>query len=139
MIDPETGEVREVPNAKFPGGSPDIIWSAEGDGFLASEGGSFAGISEIDGSSDIQPRTWRLTPLDGSADRPGVPELDPFGTTRYVAEGGSWLTVGACPSVLDLCVPNGQLTDGTYQNRVVVADAAGNSTTWYDNDLEAHA
>jgi hypothetical protein len=137
VIDPATGEVREVPNAKFPGGSPDIIWSADGDGFLASEGGSFAGMSEVDGSTDnIQPRIWRLTPLDGSADRPDVPELDPFGTTRYVAAGGSWLTVGACQSVLDLCVPNGQLMDGTYQNRVVVADAAGNSTTWYDNDVE---
>lgn len=135
VIDPSTGEVREIPNAKYPGGSPDVIWSADGDGLLASEGGSFGGISEIDGSSDIQPRTWRLTPLDGSADRPGVPALDPFGTTRFVTEGGSWLTVGACPSVLDKCLPNGQLMDGTLQNQVVVADADGNSTTWYDDDL----
>jgi hypothetical protein len=135
VIDPLTGEVREIPNAEFPGGSPDIIWSADGAGFLASDGGSFGGISEIDGSSNIQRRTWRLTPLDGSADRPGVPELDPFGTTRYVAQGGSWLTVGACPSVLDKCLPNGQLMDGTLQRQVVVADAAGNSTTWYDDDL----
>jgi hypothetical protein len=135
VIDPLTGDVREIPNAKFPGGSPDIIWSADGEGFLASEGGSFGGISEVDGSSDIQPRTWRLTPLDGSADRPGVPELDPFGTTRYVTEGGSWLTVGACSSVLDMCLPNGQLMDGTLQNQVVVADAEGNSTAWYDDDL----
>ena len=135
VIDPVTGEVTEIPNAKFPGGSPDIIWSADGAGFLASEGGSFGGISEVDGSSNIQPRTWRLTPLDGSADRPGVPALDPYGTTRYVTEGGSWLTVGACPSVLDMCLPNGQLTDGTLQNQVVVADAEGKSTTWYDDDL----
>ena len=77
-----------------------------------------------------------MTPLDGSADRPGVPELDPFGTTRYVAEGGKWLTVGACSSGLYPCLPNNQLMDGTLQNQVVVADAAGNSTTWYDNDVE---
>jgi hypothetical protein len=135
VIDPVTGEVREIPNAKYPGGHPDIIWSADGAGFLASEGGSFGGISEIDGSTDIQPRTWRVTPLDGSADRPGVPELDPYGTTRYVAEGGSWLTVGACDSVLDMCLPSGQLMDGTLQNRVVVADGEGGTTTWYDDDL----
>ncbi len=135
VIDPTTGEVTEISNAKLPGGHPDIIWSADGAGLLASEGGSFGGISEVDGSSNIQPRTWRLTPLDGSADQPGVPALDPYGTTRYVTEGGSWLTVGACGSVLDMCLPNGQLTDGTLQNRVVVADAAGNSTTWYDDDL----
>ena len=136
VIDPLTGEVAEVTNAEFPGGHPDIIWSADGEGFLASDGGSYGDMSEVDGSSNIQPRTWRMTPLDGSADQPGVPELDPFGTTRYVAEGGNWLTIGACQSVLDLCVPSGQLFDGTYQNRVVVADAAGNSTTWYDNDVE---
>jgi len=65
-----------------------------------------------------------------------VPELDPFGTTRYVAEGGKWLTVGACSSGLYPCLPNNQLMDGTLQNQVVVADAAGNSTTWYDNDVE---
>jgi hypothetical protein len=135
VIDPMTGEVTEIPNAKLPGGHPDIIWSADGAGLLASEGGSFGGISEVDGSSNIQPRTWRLTPLDGSADQPGVPALDPYGTTRYVTEGGSWLTIGACGSVLDMCLPNGQLMDGTLQNRVVVADAAGNSTTWYDDDL----
>jgi hypothetical protein len=57
-LDGDANSEVTVPMVQTFGGGPEIVWTADGSGFLAQQG-----------------TTWGITPLDGGPFRPGVPKV----------------------------------------------------------------
>jgi hypothetical protein len=115
VLDPDVGTASEIilPRVRTFGGGPEIIWTADGSGFLGQEGAE-----------------WGVTPLDGGPFRPGAPKLlsREFSPTRPDLDGpGGWQLPGGDSGLAPATPVAAQLTADAEAIWQLLDDSAGPS------------